>query len=154
MSESAAPKRKWTKKQWKMEGNPHWKGGIKKNSHGYRLIYLGDGKYQGEHVLIAEKALGKPLPRGAIVHHHDENRINNHNSNLVICQDISYHMLIHARMRIMKAGGNPDLHKICCDCGEMKSMDDFHKSKSEFNGLASRCRPCKAISRQKYKTNS
>lgn len=44
------------------------------------------------HVLGAEKALGKPLPDNAVIHHHDKEQ-------LVICQDQAYHMLIHQRMR-------------------------------------------------------
>lgn len=68
------------------------------NSDGYKII-----RGKGEHIIKAEKALGKKLPKGAIVHHVDEDKGNNENSNLVICPDHAYHMLIHARTRKYEA---------------------------------------------------
>lgn len=43
--------------------------------------------FKYEHVHIAEKALGKAIPKGSVVHHVDENPANNAAENLVICQD-------------------------------------------------------------------
>lgn len=74
------------------------------------------------HVLIAEKALGKPLPKGAVVHHADGDKKNNTPSNLVICPNEEYHQLLHARMRAKKDCGNPNFRK-CCIC---KKYDDPH----------------------------
>ena len=54
-----------------------------------------------EHILVAEKAMGKYLPKGAVVHHIDENGLNNAPGNLVVCQDDSYHKLIHKRARAL-----------------------------------------------------
>lgn len=59
-------------------------------------------------VRIAEAALGHPLPTGAEVHHVDGNRKNNARSNLVICQDREYHLLLHKRQRLLRCGGNPN----------------------------------------------
>lgn len=55
--------------------------------------------YVHEHVLVVERALGKPIRRGAEIHHFDENKQNNANNNLVLCQDRAYHMLLHQRAR-------------------------------------------------------
>ena len=64
------------------------------------------GSVRTEHSLIAERALGKPLPRGAVVHHVDENPRNNAPSNLIICPDQAYHMLMHRRGRALRECGN------------------------------------------------
>lgn len=40
-----------------------------------------------ESILIAEKALGKPLYLPALVHHVNEDETDNSRGNLVICQD-------------------------------------------------------------------
>ena len=84
----------------------------------YKYVYLGrrhpradtSGKVR-QHVLIAERVLGKPLPAGAVVHHVDGNRLNNANSNLVICQDQSYHMHLHVRMKRIRRGCDPTTGK-------------------------------------------
>lgn len=52
-----------------------------------------------EHVLVASRAMGKPLPKGAVVHHVNGLRWDNRPENLVVCQDESYHKLLHKRMR-------------------------------------------------------
>lgn len=59
------------------------------------------GKKKMLHVLVAEKALGKSLPKGAVVHHVDRNRQNNTSTNLVVCPNQAYHLFLHKRMRDM-----------------------------------------------------
>src|SRR5262245_41632863 len=51
------------------------------------VIVDGKSTVRHVHVLMAEAAVGHPLPPGAKVHHVDGNRWNNANANLVICQD-------------------------------------------------------------------
>jgi HNH endonuclease len=58
-----------------------------------------------EHIVIAERALGKQLPPKAVVHHINGKPADNRNSNLVICQDQSYHMLLHKRARELERFG-------------------------------------------------
>lgn len=58
------------------------------------------------HVLVAERALGHYLPPRAEVHHVNENKKDNRPGNLVICEDHAYHMLLHRRLRALKACGN------------------------------------------------
>jgi hypothetical protein len=65
-----------------------------------------NGRSGGEHVHIAERALGKELPKGAEVHHVDGNGRNNANRNLVICQDASYHRLLHRRAKALRELGD------------------------------------------------
>ena len=51
------------------------------NSQGYNMIYK-NGKEIREHRLIAEEALGVPIPEDILVHHIDGNKLNNDVLNL------------------------------------------------------------------------
>lgn len=73
-----------------------------------------------DHLRIAEAALGKPLPSGAVVHHANGYKADNRRGNLVICQDQRYHLLLHTRMAAMEATGNPDFRK----CWICRQYDD------------------------------
>lgn len=86
---------------------------------GYIMHETG-GRSVLEHVRVAEKALGKPLPKGAVVHHIDENRTNNDPSNLVICPSRGYHAMLHSRMRALCECGNANWKK----CNVCKKYDD------------------------------
>lgn len=70
-----------------------------------------------EHLLVAERALGRPLPEGAVIHHLNGVRDDNRNQNLVICQDHAYHMLLHQRQRALAECGHASWRK-CRFCGE------------------------------------
>ena len=50
-----------------------------------------------EHRVIAEKVLGRPLRKGEIVHHIDDDGLNNKHSNLLICSR-QYHSWLHWEM--------------------------------------------------------
>ena len=64
---------------------------------GYVMVKV-NGKLTYEHRVLAEKALGKPLPEGAVIHH-TGNRDDNHGyCKLVICPNQEYHQLLHERM--------------------------------------------------------
>ena len=88
-------------------------GTIKDN--GYKAISK-NGTLKYEHVLVAERALGQSLPGGAEVHHIDGDKQNNKPSNLIVCNDRAYHMLIHTRTRALDSCGNADYRK-CFICG-------------------------------------
>lgn len=112
-----------------------WKGGRFINSEGYVLIRFShhprtanNYNYVFEHILVAEKALGKHLPAGAVIHHINGNKADNRPDNLVICPDRAYHALIHQRQRAMEACGNPDARK-CKFCKEYEVglHDDNHR---------------------------
>lgn len=78
--------------------------GRSKTSEGYIRIWR-DGKGIMEHTYLAEKALGKKLPKGAQVHHMNENKTDNFTYfNLVICPNQEYHQLLHRRMTAQKNG--------------------------------------------------
>lgn len=103
------------------EKSAHWKGGRVDEGHGYTYLYkpehprLSNGVYVLEHILVAEKVLGKPLPIGVEIHHVNEDRADNKPGNLVICQDKTYHKLLHRRLRAYKACGHAGWEK-CWVC--------------------------------------
>lgn len=93
--------------------HPAWNGGRTTNGHYTRIHSPGHPRAVGnnyvyEHVLVAERVLGKLLPAGAVIHHHDGDKHNNTPSNLVICQDQAYHSLLHQRARAFDATGHTD----------------------------------------------
>ena len=63
---------------------------------GYIYVKIGNKRY-AQHRLLAEKALGKPLPRRAVVHHLNGDKADNRPCNLVVCPDEAYHNLLHSR---------------------------------------------------------
>lgn len=111
----------------------------------HKLIYDGP-RHVYEHILIAEKALGKSLPKGAQVHHIDENPLNNDPNNLVVCPDQAYHRLLHRRMKAFEACGNPDYYR-CRFCGIWSDPTTMIKD-GPRNCSHSECR--NTYRRQKY----
>lgn len=114
--------------------NPNWKGGRKIHGRGYVQIHMpfhsrADSRgYVFEHILIAEKALGKSLPEGAAVHHANGSK---DNGPLVICQDNAYHMLLEQRTRAYKACGHADWRK-CCFCERYDPMGKVKQNGTSF----------------------
>ena len=98
------------------EASNSWTGGRVDDGQGYVLVHAKDHPrsrqgYVLEHILIAERAIGRLLPVGVEVHHVNERRADNRNANLVICENRDYHRLLHARKRAYEACGDPDARK-------------------------------------------
>jgi hypothetical protein len=91
------------------------------------------------HRRIAEQALGKPLPPKAIVHHADGSK--SERAALVICEDQAYHMLLHVRMRVLRAGGDPNTERICYRCQRVTPISGFKPSCIARN-VWSTCKSC------------
>jgi hypothetical protein len=105
----------------KRELSPAWKGGRKKHGDYMEILMpehprSGKNGYVLEHILIAEKALGKPLPQKAQIHHYTPDQ-------LVICQNQAYHRLLHQRQRAFNSCGHANWRK----CPYCKHYDDPEK---------------------------
>lgn len=93
-----------------------WTGGRVGDGNGYMLIAAPTHPravrgYVLEHILIAEKALGRFIPESIEIHHFNEVRSDNRGGNLVICEDRDYHCLLHVRTRAYRACGDPSSRK-------------------------------------------
>ena len=104
------------------------------------------------HRYVARRILRKPLPKGAVVHHIDEDRLNFSNDNLVVLQDNSEHTGLHARLRVQKAGGNWRTQKICSRCKQLLDRSSFNKNKTSYDGLQYECKECSAKKDRRYRT--
>lgn len=115
----------------------------------YRLARTEDGKRTTLHRVRAAKSLGKPLPRGAVVHHADGTT--DDTAPLVICQNQDYHLQLHKRMRVVAAGGNPWTDKICHTCRLVKHKDQFGRNTYAGDGHAADCKECAADWQRRYR---
>ena len=115
--------------------NPNWKGGKFKIKG--RLVVLAPkcskvhhNGYTLEHIVKAEKVLGKPLPTNAVVHHINGIKDDDRNENLIICESNSYHILLHHRASALKACGNANWRRcwICKEYDDIKNLLITHSN--------------------------
>ncbi len=57
------------------------------------------------HRIVAEQKLGRPLRKGEVVHHRDENKRNNDPDNLIIFASQAEHAKYHANINYIKKHG-------------------------------------------------
>ena len=110
----------------------NWKGGRIVNREYNRVLIQAPNNsramihgYVYEHILVAEKVLGKPFPVGAVVHHIDGNASNNEHSNLVICENNAYHLILHRKKRSLEASGHANWRK-CWICKQYDAPDKLY----------------------------
>lgn len=124
-----------------------------------------DGKAKYQHVIVAERIIGRPLANGECVHHKDKDRSNNAPENLIVFASLSDHANFHSidldEKFLISAGGgvyrcNPSqeeriakgkmLSRPCKRCGiqvisqQQRHANTFcsHECSSAFRRVANR----------------
>jgi len=129
-------KPKQSKSQWIRGHNKGWGKGIVKKTSIKRFLISVPGHPRGtkskysyvfRNILVAEKALGKYLNVGHPVHHADGDTYNDSPSNLVICENQSYHKLLHTREKARDACGNVHWRR-CQYCKEYDDLKNLVRS--------------------------
>jgi hypothetical protein len=98
----------------------------------YRVVKV-EGRQTREHTLVAEAALGKRLCSPHEVHHFTP-------SELVICQDRAYHMLLHVRQRAYEATGDPHKRK-CSLCKQWDDPQNMRSTRGRSDMFHDKCLP-------------
>lgn len=92
------------------------------------------GKVYQPHLVVDSIAPGVYQPeKGHKIHHVDGNKYNNEPNNLVLCEDESYHRLLHTRTRALKECSNANWRK----CNICKGYDSLDKLLTRENGKGS-----------------
>ena len=88
---------------WKRgKEHPNWRKGETITADGYREVPIfgckGHHRYRSEHRTIVERAIGRELSKHEVVHHINENKLDNRPENLSVLTR-SEHASLHAAMR-------------------------------------------------------
>jgi len=121
-----------------MKRGNNWRGGQRiRGDRRYIIIWKPDhprasNGYVLQHLLIAEKVVGKLLPFPIVIHHVNGIGTDNRPENLVICENTGYHTLIHARQRALESCGHADWKK-CYYCHQYDSINNLKKSSGYYH---------------------
>jgi len=107
------------------ERNPNWRGGRVVDPRGYVLLRMPDHPradvrgYVYEHVVVAERKLGRAILPTEEVHHRDENKSNNNPDNLIVTHSKSDHLMRYHRKRddLQPPGAENPIIECACGCG-------------------------------------
>ncbi len=105
--------------------SPTWKGGTVVETEGYIGVYVSPGKRVGEHRLVMEQVLGRPLLPTEHVHHKDRNVTNNDPSNLVVLS-ASQHKRLHVHEMMAQPRPWSRRYDACVSCGR---TEHHHEAK-------------------------
>jgi hypothetical protein len=92
------------------ENSWHWKGGRAVAENGYVRVYLPEhpaaqaNGYVGEHHLVAEQELGRPLRPDEAIHHLNKVPYDNDPKNIIVLASHKDHAKLHAWLRRSATG--------------------------------------------------
>lgn len=160
---SGRPRKAKLKHKWSR--NVYGLGNTHRSGNGYLMRVVGKdhpladsrGRVY-EHILVVEKAIGRHLKRGNVVHHVNENKADNSHSNLVVCEHQAYHFLLHERQRAYKQTGNPNSqHCSYCPQWVVPNLPDSYiyqakpsKGHKTYGGITAWHRSCRKLYDQQY----
>lgn len=89
----------------KGEEHASWRGGSYIDQWGYKMVVARDrgnvNPYSPEHVVVAEKFLGRRLLKGKeVVHHWNGEKLDNRPENLLVCTK-SQHRVLHRQLEVI-----------------------------------------------------
>ena len=96
-----------------------WIGGCIGKSTGYRYIRV-DGKQIGEHILVAERMIGRRLLKDEVVHHINGDKLDNREVNLQVMKRSEHRHLHH-----ILSGESPAFGE-CNRCGKQRPIKARH----------------------------
>ena len=121
------------------EIHPNWKGGRRKTVQGYIMVYAPNHPraYRNEvyeHVLVAEKKLGRYLTPNEVVHHINRIKDDNREENIIIFPNNGPHMNSHILEtwsrkynKCRKCGSSKREHEGRGLCGNCYKYCQYHK---------------------------
>lgn len=129
------------------------------SGNGYNYLHMrGDPRADKrgrvyEHIVVAERALGKRLPKDAVVHHVNGNKLDNRPENLVICESQAYHRLLHERKYAYEMTGFADAQRCgyCKGWGRSDAADFYVYAKNTCTSWHRSCRA--AYDEARYRKN-
>ena len=102
--------------------------------------------------LVVEKVIRKHLPHKSVVHHINNDRIDDKHLNLVACDSVEYHNLIHRREEAYKICGKANWRK-CRYCGEYDDPKYMYQEPPK-NGRTDSCRHRKCFNKYMREYNA
>lgn len=104
----------WIRVHWIGTGHPNYRGGCV--SRKYRIVY-DHGKQIREHRFVMESHLGRKLLPGEVVHHNNEDGLDNRIENLELCASEAEHRKAHVALRQRQGYRRFRGVKECVQCG-------------------------------------
>ena len=141
-------KRAKQKMGFQREQHPCWKGGQSINGGYVRVLMrehpaASSSGYVSRARLIAERVLGRYLKPGETVHHINENKQDDRNCNLLICEH-ALHSFLHSQLRKIKQG--KPLSKLYHH-NKNWLIEKYQKERLSMDEIANQCRVSRRVIR-------